>query len=170
MTAHSTGPYSIAIHLPPEELAGNGSCHIDDEWTRQLTLGIMEEFEINVVGQLEIEVFTGIGGLMIFAALHPESRWKTLFFSFERLEEVLELSERLNLLPPPKSILTYIKGSYILSLSAPPEEIVRLDLLAGEFGHRLYHPTGFSRHLDEHGKRITGPAAVQDLFKVIGDV
>jgi len=166
MVVHTTGPYSIAVHLPPEEIEKKGKIEIDDEWARRLALGVMDEFGIGAQGKVEIEAFAGRGGLMIFAALCPESRWETLFFCFDRLEDVLELSERLRPRIPPKSTLTYIDGEYILSLTAPPEEIIRLGLLAGEFGRRLFRPGSFARFLAEHGREVIARTALRDLLKV----
>ena len=171
MNVHCTGPYSLIVLLAPGELArGQTPRAVDDAWTRKLALRAMTEYGIGTDGVVEIEAFTGQGGLMIFAALHPEHQYDTLFYQFDSLEDLLQLSGRLRRQPPRKSALTYIDGQYVLSLSALPREAVRLSYVAGEFGRRLYRPAGFSRYLSEHGKVLSRETAVQDLASIYSDI
>ena len=170
MTVHSTGPYSLIMHLAPGELAPKGRTPLaaDDAWTRRVALHAMEANGIGTDGVVEIEAFNGQGGLMIFAALRPEHQQETLFYQFDCLEDLLRLSVRFRRNPPRKSTLTYIDGKYVLSLSAQSREAVRLSYAAGEFGRRLYRPAVFARYLSEHGKVLMRETAAQELTRVFG--
>jgi len=168
MTIQSTGPNSLVVLLPPWELAKEAAAPepAGDAWARHLALHVMEEYGIGTDGVVEIEAFTGQGGLMIFVALRPEAQYETLYYQFDNLEDILQLSRRLLICPPRKSSLTYIEKKYVLSLSAPPREAVRLGYVAGEFGRRLYRPAGYGRYLAEHGKAVVQEDAVEKLGTV----
>ena len=168
MMIHSTGPYSLVVLLPQRELPLRGQRPelSDDAWTRRLALNAMEKAGIGTDGVVEVEAFCGQGGMMIFASLRSDTRYDTLYYQFDSLEDVLQLSGRLRRDPPRKSDLTYINEKYILSLSAPAKEAVRLSYVAGEFGRRLYRPAGFARYLSEHGKTVIAGTAVQKLAEI----
>ncbi len=169
MTIHSTGQYSVAVYLQREELAEDGGAvpEPDSEWTRKLALSVMDELGIHSKGKLEIEAFAGQGGLMLFAALHPEDQWETAFFTFDSLEAVITLAQALKKSPPAKTKLTYIENRYVLTLCSPPDESVRQCLIASDFGNRLYRLPLYDRFLCEHGKTVLADHAVQQLLKVI---
>lgn len=161
MTVHNTGRYSVALYLQPEELE-TGS-NIDDEWARKLALSVLDDMGVPLDGTLEIEAFTGHGGLMVFAALHPESEWETVFISFADLDGAIDYSAAVMARPPQRSNLFQMDGQYILAMSAPPDGLTPIVLMAGEFGRRLLRPAAYLRFLREHGQTVLDGCAVQAL-------
>ncbi|MDR3206807.1 MAG: adaptor protein MecA [Oscillospiraceae bacterium] len=170
MTVHRTGRYSVAVFVKPDELAREGQepDAVDNEWTRRLAAGALDSRGLRAGGRMEIEAFTGRGGLIVFAALYPESQWESLFYALDGIEEAIAMAVRLEPLAPLSSSLYYIDGAYVLSLSAPPEALIRLGYLAGEFGRRLYRPAAYVRFLREHGKTVLQGAAVPSLAAAAG--
>jgi hypothetical protein len=165
LTVHKTGRYSVAVYVKPDELAREGQepNAVDNEWTRRLAAGALDSRGLSAGGRMEIEAFTGRGGLIVFAALYPECQWEMLFYALDGIEEAIALAAQLHSLSPPSSSLHYIEGAYVLSLSAPPEQLVRLGYRAGEFARRLHRPVGYVRFLREHGKTVLCGTAVDEL-------
>ncbi|MGI6577711.1 MAG: hypothetical protein ACOX1Q_06690 [Eubacteriales bacterium] len=109
MTSQIIGNNTLALFLPHDEMEDLGLCRISAEGRemKKLVVDTMRNLGVESEGDMEIEIFNGKQGILIFAVvgLVPMVRYMV----FNDLENLIEAVGTLNELPL-KSKLTYCQG------------------------------------------------------------
>lgn len=159
MTIQQINPASIAVYLTPGDLEARGysAGALTLEQAFQLTRSACAELGYNTNGILEIEAFPDACGVLVFAKLHAHPQ---VHFSFAKFETVLSAVCALPR-PLPDAALTYLDGTYYLSLAAQNKSCLHA---LSEYSTPIKDNPYFSAHLKEHGTPIFAQDALEQLI------
>ncbi len=155
MTVHNVGSRNVALYIEENEMEAMGLSEqsLSRDRARALAMSAFDRLGLKVDGEMEIEAFTGSGGVMVFAAVYPRQNLEPLFFSFPGLEPLLDALRVAPELPSDASVFR-LEEDYILFLRLAPCDFMRLALVFSEYARRLFRPAEYALFLAEHGRLI----------------
>jgi hypothetical protein len=153
VTSQIIGNNALALFLPHDEMEDLGLCRISAEGRemKKLVVDTMRNLGVESEGDMEIEIFNGKQGILIFAVvgLVPMVRYMV----FNDLENLIEAVGTLNELPL-KSKLTYCQGKYWLELKDFDETVEKVALQLGEYGQHIAADDFHEGVMEEYGTVI----------------
>lgn len=136
MTSQVIGNNKVALFLEEGDLAERGLCKLSSEGKelKRLVVEALKNSGIQSDGNMEIEIFNGKEGILIFAVvgIMPSIRYMV----FDQVEALIEAAGVL-LEFPLHSKLTYYEGRYWLEIKDFDETAEKTALQLGEFGRHL---------------------------------
>lgn len=142
---------------------GNGNYYITisgDEMRDNDVTELVRKSALTFSKDTFLEVFTGIGGALVFARVR---RGSPIVFSFSEIETVISAVELCD--GDCVAFLAYEADEYRLiyypwSNEPPPAALYEFCTSAG-----IAHPD-YQRHIEEQGQLLLGPCAVEQLKKM----
>ena len=160
MDIQSIGKRNLLIYLNGDELTDlppPSEIKTDD------AAGILKKAIGNKTGEDEwsnvyLELFAGKNSMLLIARAHSGNPY---FFEFQGIEDVIAAAE--TCAADVISFLAYCEGKYYLIVYPWDGEASPIALL--EHGSELAVHANYAIHLTEHGKMLSGPAALDELRK-----
>lgn len=153
MTSQIIGNNKVALFLQEKELAEHGLCKLSSEGRemKRFVVEVLKDLGVRSDGNMEIEIFSGKEGILVFAevGLEPSVRYMV----FDTLECFIEAVGVLNTFPI-RSKLTYYDSRYWLAISDFDDTAEKAAMQLGEFGRHIRPDEYRDCFLDEHGEVI----------------
>ena len=160
MTSQVIGKNKVALFLEEEELAERGLCKTSSEGVelKRLVIEALKESGIATSGNMEIEIFNGKEGILVFAVVGilPSIRYMV----FDDIDTFIEAAGVLLELPL-HSKLTYCDRKYWLELKDFDGTTEKAAIQLSEFGQCLDADQYKEFVLNEYGTVIEEDNALQ---------
>ncbi len=153
MTSQIIGNNKVALFLQEEELAEHGLCKHSSEGKemKRLVVEALKDLGVQLDGNMEIEIFSGKEGILVFAVVGiiPTVRYMV----FDNIESVIMAAGALSEMPM-HSKLTYCDSKYWLEMRDFSDAAEKAALQLGEFGSHLKSEDYKEGVLEEYGKVV----------------
>lgn len=159
LTSQIIGNNKLTLFLSNDELEDLGLCKKSAQGVemKKVVVEAMRTLGVEYCGDMEIEMFNGKQGVLIFAMVGLVSVVRHIVF--DDLENLIEAVGTLNELPL-KSKLTYCWDKYWLEIRDFNEIAERVSLLLGEYGQHVSPEDYHEGVLEEYGTVIEEDDAI----------
>ena len=162
MTSQIIGNNRLALFLPNEELEDLGLCKKSAQGSemKKVVVDAMRRLGVECSGDMEIEMFNGKQGILVFAFVGLVSVVRIM--AFDDLEDLIAAAGALNELPL-KSKVTYCRGKYWLEIKDHNDIADRIALILSEYGRYADADEFLEGILEEYGTVIAENNAIAEF-------